>query len=287
MKSSIAKINPREILFSRKFVHAKFSTFKVAHVLYLDPDAYVRILKCFYHVNNNNKSSMLCYCQVFTTLEIACGAVFTKLYANFTMEDMAMITILQFLLAITGDWYTLVLTFVVFLFFFPVVYLILVYAVAVFLYAYKSRRRGQFKDKGSWSTHFWNSARLSVCTFINLLAKYWHGEFYFRFLELNNLNKKKTWALDGIWNSYFIDLSTAFNLILYASTHVSKFAFARLFSQSRSSLATKVEILKETTGKAPLSNFRNLLCDFDLQSTFGRFICQICLFNRVISLKSC
>ena len=29
MKSSIAKINPREILFSRKFVHAKFSTFKV------------------------------------------------------------------------------------------------------------------------------------------------------------------------------------------------------------------------------------------------------------------
>ena len=29
MKSSIAKINPREILFSRKFVHANFSTFKV------------------------------------------------------------------------------------------------------------------------------------------------------------------------------------------------------------------------------------------------------------------
>ena len=128
--------------------------------------------------------------------------VFTKLYANFTMEDMAMITILQFLLAITGDWYTLVLTFVVFLFFFPVVILILFYAVAVFLYAYKSRRRGQFKDKGSWSTHFWNSARLSVCTFINLLAKYWHGEFYFRFLELNNLNKKKNMGVG--WNLEFL-----------------------------------------------------------------------------------
>ena len=24
--------------------------------LYLDPDAYVKILKCFYHVNNNNNN---------------------------------------------------------------------------------------------------------------------------------------------------------------------------------------------------------------------------------------
>jgi len=86
-----------------------------------------------------------------------------------------MITILQFLLAIVADWYTLVLTFVIILFFFPVVILILFYAVAVFLYAYKSRRRARYKEGGSWSSHFWNSARLSVCTFISLLAKYWHA----------------------------------------------------------------------------------------------------------------
>jgi len=101
--------------------------------------------------------------------------VVTKLYSTLTMEDMAMITILQFLFAIIADWYTLVLTLVIILFFFPVVILILFYAVAVFLYAYKSRRRGQYKEGGCWSTHFWNSARLSVCTFINLLAKYWHA----------------------------------------------------------------------------------------------------------------
>lgn len=91
------------------------------------------------------------------------------------MEDMAMITLLQFLLTIVADWYTLVLTGVVFLFFFPAVILILFYAVAVFLYAYKRRWRGQYKEGGCWSTHFWNSARLSVCTFINLLGKYWHA----------------------------------------------------------------------------------------------------------------
>ena len=31
MKSSVAKINPRKILFSRKFVHANFSTFFKVH----------------------------------------------------------------------------------------------------------------------------------------------------------------------------------------------------------------------------------------------------------------
>lgn len=102
----------------------------------------------------------------------------SKLYTPPTMEDMAMITILQFLLAVVADWYTLVLTFVIILFFFPVVILILFYAVAVFLYAYKSRRRARYKEGGSWTSHFWNSARLSVCTFISLLAKYWHGEFF-------------------------------------------------------------------------------------------------------------
>lgn len=104
--------------------------------------------------------------------------LFTRYYASFSMEDVAMISILQFVLAIVADWYTLVLAFVIILFFFPVVILILFYAVAVFLYAYKSRRRGQHNKDGQvgyWSEHFWNSARLSVCTFINLLAKYWHA----------------------------------------------------------------------------------------------------------------
>ncbi|XP_012559442.1 DGAT1/2-independent enzyme synthesizing storage lipids [Hydra vulgaris] len=91
------------------------------------------------------------------------------------MESQHLNAIFEFFLCIVGDWYTYVLTGIITLFFIPVVVLILFYAVAVFLYAHKSRRRGHYKDREVWSEHFWNSARLSVCTFINLLAKYWHA----------------------------------------------------------------------------------------------------------------
>lgn len=95
------------------------------------------------------------------------------------METMAFITVLEFLLALIVDWYTLVLTGVLVLFFVPVVVVILFYAVAVFLYAYKSRRKDKYKEKGCWAEHFWNSARLSVCTFLNLMGKYWHGKIFY------------------------------------------------------------------------------------------------------------
>ena len=99
-----------------------------------------------------------------------------------TAEAMALITAIEFLVAIIADWYTLVLTGVIALFFIPVLVLILFYAVAVFLYAYKSRRRDRYKERGCWKEHFWNSARLSVCTFISLLGKYWHGKFIFLYI---------------------------------------------------------------------------------------------------------
>jgi len=85
-----------------------------------------------------------------------------------------LIAFIEFLMTLIGDWYICVLTGVLVLFFIPAIVLILFYAVAVFLYAYKSRRKSSYKDSG-WADHFWNSARLSVCTFISLLAKYWHA----------------------------------------------------------------------------------------------------------------
>ena len=94
-------------------------------------------------------------------------------------EAMALITLIEFLVAIVADWYTIVLTGVVVLFFIPVIILILFYAIAVFLYAYKrSRREAYAKKGGCFDEHFWNSARLSVCTFLVLLAKYWHGKSF-------------------------------------------------------------------------------------------------------------
>lgn len=103
------------------------------------------------------------------------------------METMAFITVLEFLLALIVDWYTLVLTGVLVLFFVPVVVVILFYAVAVFLYAYKSRRKDKYKEKGCWAEHFWNSARLSVCTFLNLMGKYWHAH---EMIGLENIPSK-------------------------------------------------------------------------------------------------
>jgi len=86
-------------------------------------------------------------------------------------EAMALIAFIEFMVAIVADWYTIVLTGVIILFFVPVIILILFYAIAVFLYAYKRSRR----NEGNFGEHFWNSARLSVCTFLVLLAKYWHA----------------------------------------------------------------------------------------------------------------
>ena len=96
-------------------------------------------------------------------------------------EAMALITLIEFLVAIVADWYTIVLTGVIALFFVPVIILILFYAIAVFLYAYKRSRHNIYTSRnggrrGCFDEHFWNSARLSVCTFLVLLAKYWHGK---------------------------------------------------------------------------------------------------------------
>jgi len=91
-------------------------------------------------------------------------------------EAMALIAFIEFLVAIVADWYTIVLTGIIILFFVPVIMLILFYAVAVFLYAYKKRRREQFENEG-FGERFWTSARLSVCTFVTLLGKYWHGMY--------------------------------------------------------------------------------------------------------------
>lgn len=88
---------------------------------------------------------------------------------------MAVVAVLEFVMSLIADWYSLVLSGVIVLFFIPAIVLILFYAVAVFLYAYKSSRKKTLKDNGNWSDHFWDSARLSVCTFIGLLAKYWHA----------------------------------------------------------------------------------------------------------------
>ena len=63
-------------------------------------------------------------------------------------EAMALIAFIEFLVAVVADWYTIVLTGVIILFFIPVIILILFYAVAVFLYAYKTRRREHYKEKG-------------------------------------------------------------------------------------------------------------------------------------------
>lgn len=95
--------------------------------------------------------------------------------ADNSAEAMALIAFIEFLVAIVADWYTIVLTGVIVLFFIPVIILILFYAIAVFLYAYKKRRKEHYKDKGCFGEHFWNSARLSVCTFLTLLGKYWHA----------------------------------------------------------------------------------------------------------------
>jgi len=92
-----------------------------------------------------------------------------------TPEAMALIAFIEFMVAIVADWYTIVLTGVIVLFFIPVIILILFYAVAVFLYAYKRSRMEAYKTKRHFGERFWNSARLSVCTFLCLLAKYWHA----------------------------------------------------------------------------------------------------------------
>ena len=133
---------------------------------------------CVYGMYTLHRNICFLICIYFSVVQL-----FSKLYTAVIMEDLAMITILQFLLSVIADWYTLVLTGVILLFFFPVVILILFYAVAVFLYAYKSRRRARYKEGGCWTTHFWNSARLSVCTFLSLLAKYWHGKVLFTTLS--------------------------------------------------------------------------------------------------------
>jgi len=95
--------------------------------------------------------------------------------SDMSEEIMLFVALVEFIVALVIDWYTVVLTGTIIMFFIPAVVLILFYAVAVFLYAYKEQRKDSYKDKGSWSDHFWNSARLSVCTFISLLGKYWHA----------------------------------------------------------------------------------------------------------------
>ena len=92
---------------------------------------------------------------------------------------MGTVAVFDVVMGLVADWYTLVLSGVILLFLIPAIVLILFYAVAVFLYAYKTRRKNAITDKDTsinWSDHFWDSARLSVCTFASLVAKYWHGK---------------------------------------------------------------------------------------------------------------
>lgn len=98
--------------------------------------------------------------------------------AGESAEAVALIAFIEILIAVVADWYAIVLTGVIVLFFIPVIIIILFYAIAVFLYAYKTSRKKHYKEGGCFSEHFWNSARLSVCTFLILLGKYWHGVYF-------------------------------------------------------------------------------------------------------------